>query len=157
MSETEEKTKDSNLKSSNDKQILIQALKNSALAQIEQNNATKEQNKATNKRIDKIDGTMVLLVDEIKILVETSIRREESEIRNTERYDRQEKILIDIVERVYIVEKQVLLLKKDYKNSKDEKEKDEKNSDTRKNTIISGLSIILIIGFLIMVAPYLGK
>jgi len=154
MNGKREKTKDSNLKEDNDKQILIQALKNSALAQIEQNNATKEQNKATNKRIDKIDGTMVLLVDEIKILVETSIRREESEIRNTERYDRQEKILINIVERVYVVEKQVLLLKKDYKNSKDEKEKDEKNIDSRKNNIISGLSIALILGGLALVAQY---
>lgn len=144
MNETDEKPKDLNLKKSNDNQILIEGLKSSA----------KAQNKATNDRIDKLDGTMVALVGEIKILVETSIRREESEIRNTERSNRFEKTLIDVVEKIYFVEKQVLLLKSDYDNSKKEKEKNEKNRDTRKNTIISGLTIAFVLALFALIAPY---
>ena len=134
------------MKEDSDKQILIEALENSV-----------NQNKATNNRIDKLDDTMVSLVGEIKILVETSIRREESEIRNTERYDRQEKILIDVVEKVYFVEKQVLLLKNDYDNSKKSKEKKEENSDARKNNIISALTVIAILALFAAAYPFVGN
>lgn len=146
MKMSDKKIKVSKLKEDSDKQILIEALENSV-----------NQNKATNNRIDKLDDTMVSLVGEIKILVETSIRREESEIRNTERYDRQEKILIDVVEKVYFVEKQVLLLKNDYDNSKKSKEKKEENSDARKNNIISALTVIAILALFAAAYPFVGN
>jgi len=146
MSEKNKKTESSNLKEDSDNQILIAALKGSATA-IE----------AANNRIDSLDVSMISLVGEIKILVETSIRREESEIRNTERYDRQEKILIDVVEKVYFVEKQVLLLKVHYDNSKEEKEKKESNSDDRNNNIISALAVVAILAAFAAVYPYIPQ
>jgi len=149
MSKSDEETKSSSEKKSNAEKALIEVLKNSATQEA--------QNKATNKRIDKIDGHMIVLVDKMTTLAETSIRREESDIRAEERGDRLEKSNIELIEKVDIVEKQVFLLKLDYDNAKEEKEKEDKNKDNRKNTVIAGLTIIAIVAILQSISPFIGK
>jgi len=147
MSEKNKKTESSNLKSSNEVTILIAALENSAKIQT-------DLNQATNNRIDKLDGHMIKLVDKIGTMVETQIKRDAYDKADKERSDRFEKTLLDVVEKIYFVEKQVLLLKSDYDHSKDTKKTKEKNSDARNNNIISTLAVLAILGFFAAVYPY---
>ncbi len=148
MNEKDNKMKDSNLKSSNEVTILIAALENSAKIQT-------DLNKATNNRIDKLDGHMIKLVDKIGTMVETQIKRDAFDKADKERSDRFEKTLLDVVEKIYFVEKQVLLLKSDYDHSKDAKKTKETNSDARNNNIISTLAVLAILGFFAAVYPYI--
>lgn len=148
MSKKDEKMKDSNLKSSSEVTILIAALENSAKIQT-------DLNKATNNRIDKLDGHMIKLVDKIGTMVETQIKRDAYDKADKERSDRFEKTLLDVVEKIYFVEKQVLLLKSDYDNSKEVKKNKEKNSDARTNNIISALAVVAILALFAVAYPYI--